>query len=274
MDDKRNIPEIAASLVRTPATSPTPSVLPLTDERMPDERPPWEPRTRLEMEREISSLRYTSKRLGKAVGWIVDVLLQDESIANGPRDLESIRTRKREALECLSYVRDVLLTNPKEIDESRLVGEEELKSRRVRAESAKPQELPQTILHRPSSVPVAEPRSRPTSSSVLPSLASDSTRPQRSSVSPGRKASHLPSPSTSNAPSISFAPWKHTKSDFTGETFAGATLPRPPPPISGNLFRPSPQLVVNETPGRKSDDRPDGHRSHTNDPLGVLASNT
>jgi TBC1 domain family protein 5 len=271
MIDKRNIPEMAASLVSTPTTSPAPSVLPLTDERNPEERPPWEPRTRLEMEREIASLRDTSKRLGSAVGWIVDVLLQDESVASGPQDVESIHRRKREALECLSYVRDVLLTNPKEIDGSRLVGEEELKSRRSREVAAKSHEVPQMVLHRPSSVPVAEPRSRPTSSSALPPLALDAARRQRPSASPGQQPSYLPSASSSNAPSISFAPWKHTKSDFTGESFSRATLPRPPPPISGNFIRHSTQSVV-ETPLRKSDDRPDSNRSNTNDPLGVLDS--
>ncbi|KAG6820607.1 hypothetical protein H0H93_014523 [Arthromyces matolae] len=119
---RRNIPELAASFVRPPhASSPA---FPLTDERPPEERPQWEPRSRLEMEREITSLRSTNTRLGESLGWIVDVLLQDETEATEPRPLIM---RKQEALESLSYVRDILLGDIEKIDESRLMSEEEIR---------------------------------------------------------------------------------------------------------------------------------------------------
>lgn len=96
--------------------------------RTTEERPPWEPRSRFEIEREISELQALNKKLGKALGRAVDVLLQS---GDGPE----IENRKREALECLAYVRDVLNTAkaPADLDEELLVGEAELK--RLRAET-------------------------------------------------------------------------------------------------------------------------------------------
>lgn len=72
-------------------------------------------------------MRALNKRLGKALGWSVDALLQSG-------DGEEIEKRKREALESLAYVRDVLNTAevPKDLDEERLVGEQEMM--RLRAE--------------------------------------------------------------------------------------------------------------------------------------------
>ncbi|KAG6832371.1 hypothetical protein H0H92_002639 [Tricholoma furcatifolium] len=121
---RRNIPDLAASLVRAPNAST--SMFPLSDERPPEERPPWEPRSRFEMERESSSLRATNKRLGEALVWIVDALLQDETEVKEPQRLKK---QRQEALESLSYVRDVLLGNVDEIEEERLLGEEDFLKR-------------------------------------------------------------------------------------------------------------------------------------------------
>ena len=73
---QRNLPDLASSLARLPGTpGSTYAAYPLTDERPPVERPPWEPRTRSEIERETTDLRIVQRRLGESVAWIVDTLL-------------------------------------------------------------------------------------------------------------------------------------------------------------------------------------------------------
>ncbi|PCH38432.1 RabGAP/TBC [Wolfiporia cocos MD-104 SS10] len=102
---KRNLPDIATSLGRLPLTPPqhtSYAAYPLVDERPPAERPPWEPRSRFEMEREVSDLRALQKRLGDSVGWIVDTLLLDDDAEGEIDRAKSIRNRKREAVECLA----------------------------------------------------------------------------------------------------------------------------------------------------------------------------
>ncbi|KAF8959037.1 rab-GTPase-TBC domain-containing protein [Flammula alnicola] len=127
---RRNIPELAASLgVRTPSQQL--SSFPLMDERPVEERPPWEPRTRFEIERDISQIRSRDKSLGESLAWIVDALLQDESEV---QDAQRIKVQKREALESLSYVRDVLMTNEMTLDDDRLVGGEEKMRRKLKAQ--------------------------------------------------------------------------------------------------------------------------------------------
>ncbi|KAF8231329.1 RabGAP/TBC [Tricholoma matsutake] len=111
---RRNIPDLAASLVRSPdASHPT---FPLEDERPPEERPSWEPRSRFEVERDIAQLRSTNKRLGESLEWILDVL-QTESEAD---DQERIRKQRHEALESLCYVKDVLIGKVSGIEDSKL----------------------------------------------------------------------------------------------------------------------------------------------------------
>ena len=249
----------------------------MNDERLPEERPPWEPRSRLDMEREIAGLRATNKKLGKSVGWIVDVLLQDASEAKAPRDLESIQLRKREALESLSYVRDILLGSTSEIDDTRLVGEEELKARRSKENSTKRQDLTRATVHRPASVPVAESRPRPTSIPAFPFTADPRpqrpTFPPRPPSSPSPSSSSTQSPLPSNQNSTRLAPWNHTRSGFSGEYLPAATLPRFPPPVSANLPKPIVSFGSETVPStrRKSDDlTPNNQVQNMNDPLGVL----
>ncbi|KAG6878730.1 hypothetical protein C0993_011545 [Termitomyces sp. T159_Od127] len=104
-----------------------PYTAPIVDayERLPEERP-W---ARLELEKEISTLRSTNKRLGNSLGWIVDVLLQDEAGATEPQRLKK---KKQEAIESLSYIRDVLLGSVDEIDDARLMGEKDIHRRRTK----------------------------------------------------------------------------------------------------------------------------------------------
>ncbi|KAG8867855.1 hypothetical protein FRC20_004674 [Serendipita sp. 405] len=61
---------------------------------------PSEPRIRSDMEEEMIALRGQQRKLGRAVSWAVDSLLQGS---------ENLDPNKKQALECLAYVRDVLM---------------------------------------------------------------------------------------------------------------------------------------------------------------------
>ncbi|KAJ3515805.1 hypothetical protein NLJ89_g1520 [Agrocybe chaxingu] len=248
---RRNIPELAASLgVRTPTQVP-PS-FPLIDERPVEERPPWEPRTRFEMEKDISELHSRDKTLGESLAWIVDALLQDESET---RNVEKIQRQKREALESLSYVRDVLMTNTLELDEDRLVGGEE-KSRRklkVRIEAEEAQAANALAL-------VAPPVPVPVANSQL-KRASDTIRGRpRSPVPPSLpSATHV---ARNSADLSQRAPWNYSRSSFASPTSAvpSALMPRPPPPTSTGLRR----------EGKKASDQTPPANGGYLDPLGAL----
>lgn len=234
---KRNIPEFAASIaanVRSPGSSSSSFSFPLEDERPPEERPPWEPRTRFEMERDISELRTRDKRLGESLSWIVDTLLQDEAELKDTAKAKQLQTKKREAVESLSYIRDVLVSNATEIEQDRLVGEEELRKRRIEtrneARTAKMELPPPTA---PVPVPVTDSRPKPPLKSRSPPVESPPISPSLQSPT------HL-------------APWNYTRSNFSGTTVPTATLPRRPPPTLT-----SPTVVE-----RKASPR--------HDPLGVL----
>lgn len=127
-----------------------------------------------------------NKKLGRALTWSVDALLQ-----SGEGD--EVEKRKREALECLAYVRDVLNEGrlPNDLDDDLLLRERETRSkkneaaernrRRVEAEaeaakvvasdplSVSTAVIPTTVLESPPTAP----------SAPLPALASISFRPSR-----------------------------------------------------------------------------------------------
>lgn len=126
---QRNIPELAASLGGK-GTNQIPGAFPLVNERPVIERPSWEPLTRFEVEKELVMLRSRDKTLGGTLAWVVDTLLQDEG---GVRDTERMKLRKREALEVLSYVRDVLMTNSIELEVDRLMATEEPENKTLKA---------------------------------------------------------------------------------------------------------------------------------------------
>ncbi|KAG6854323.1 hypothetical protein C0991_008218 [Blastosporella zonata] len=211
---RRNIPDLAASLVRSPNTSD--STFPLTDERSPEGRPPWEPRTRFEMENDISTLRSTNKRLGDSLGWIVDVLLQDEAEAAEP---QNVKKQKQEALESLSYVRDVLLGNVSEIEEGRLVGEEESRRRRRSKEVRNSYGSIEVIVPPPPPVSVVDsrPETKP-SRNVIPPRAMMSPTTSGSGRMPGMPSSGLNRP-----------PWKSYSELPASSTVGTQALPRVPP---------------------------------------------
>ncbi|KAG2367540.1 rab-GTPase-TBC domain-containing protein [Suillus spraguei] len=90
---RRNLPELAASLVRTPSAVSAPyAAYPLLDEQMTDDK----------------HIEPQNKRLGESITWI----LSDEDAARS-----------------LAYVRDILGGEVKEIDEHRLWGAEEYNKR-------------------------------------------------------------------------------------------------------------------------------------------------
>jgi TBC1 domain family protein 5 len=263
-------------------TSTHNSAFPLTDERSPEERPPWEPRSRLEMEREIADLRATNKKLGKSVGWIVDVLLQDESESKDPQELNSIKIRKREALESLSYIRDILIGNANKVDDELLVGEEELKARRSR-ESARRSEPFRAEVSRPATVPVHESRPKPASSSHVFSYTREVTKPTKSSspsrtaptsspFSPTGRALTPPNLPANPIQQTRFAPWNYTRSNFsTGVALPSTSLPRLPPPTSANFHPSNATARAAPKPSRKSVDLYQAPtRAAQHDPLGVL----
>lgn len=130
---KRNLPDLTSTLVRSPPFSTsTFSAYPLLDEKSPEERYTRDHRSDLESARELADLRRQNKRLGEAVGWVLDILGQESA-----RD--TYQSQRMQALESLSYMRDVLSGQVEEVDERRLWGEAEFIRRwEVRQKSPSP----------------------------------------------------------------------------------------------------------------------------------------
>lgn len=102
------------------------------------------------MEAEIARLRNFQRTLGDAVARAVDTLLQDDSsesqsemtsgegktkvediVENETEKTKKIKERKREAVECLAHVRDLLQGSTNEVDEVILYGEDEYRKRQA-----------------------------------------------------------------------------------------------------------------------------------------------
>ncbi|KIJ44190.1 hypothetical protein M422DRAFT_252206 [Sphaerobolus stellatus SS14] len=281
---RKNLPELPQSLMRNPSS--TGSNISLAEERGDgslrraasspeiDERPPWEPRARSEVEAEVAELRGLLKKLGDTIGWAVDVLLQDEG---GTKDnSKPLAERKREALECMSYVRDVLNQGGRGvIEEERLFGEEEYKRRKQRnaAPSLSVPQQPKPVVHPPPHVvPKPEDKAKhhgPSASfsgkePFTPVVSLPRTPLTQAPPDPLIRFSSRPNPSfylpsSNHAPSESqpkrvAPPWEHTPSNFSADTpYTRASLPRPPPPLR------TVSSSSSETP-------PDNPKS---DPLGV-----
>jgi TBC1 domain family protein 5 len=246
---QRNLPDIAASaasLIKTPSMN-TPPAFPLLDESTPEERPPWEPKSRREMEQELDELKASQRRLGQSVGWIVDALLQSEGGDHDDEAVQKIRKRKQDALESLSYVRDVLQGHVASIDEERLWDDVELQRRKYQTTQADSE----ATAALPSSPPVTAGVAVPTPSAPLPIVAGTASRPRpfmpRFSPPIPTPLSPSPTPSTSsilpvelkpNANATPLAPWKYTRSNFS----APVSSVTPPPPTSAALPK-SPPLA-------------------------------
>lgn len=262
--------------MRTPQAHETAyTAYPLVDERPPEERPPWEPRTRFEVERDAAQLRAVQRTLGTSVSWIVDTLLLSED-ADGPEErLKRVRENKREALEALAYVRDILLSGSTDVDEERLVSEEEFKRRRKaqqeKEEHATSGEEPRSQFDKavisvpPVSKPAAQiqatnaPRPRAVASlSALPSSSSSFDSPRlEAAKSPRASAFVAPAPGQESK-----APWNYTRSNFSS-------------PLSGfsaevPSLAPLPRASTALTPAVQSPPPGPTPTSRLHDPLGVL----
>lgn len=130
-DSQRNLPDLASTLVRPPfATSPF-SAYPLLDDKSPEERYVRNHRSDLESARDLAELRQQNRHLGEAAGWVLDVLVQEGSSG-------TYQAQRKQALESLSYIRDVLRGQVEEVDERRLWGEVEFKKRWEAREKSPP----------------------------------------------------------------------------------------------------------------------------------------
>ncbi|KAK0459657.1 RabGAP/TBC [Desarmillaria tabescens] len=230
---KRNIPEIASSLMRAPANA-----YQMTDENI-GERPPGEHRSRLEMEKELSELHMVNKKLGDSLGWIVDVLLQDEDQTNAER----LKKQRRQAIESLSYVRDILISQSTDIEEERLYSEEQIANRRQ--EKTKQADAVE-VLQPKIPTPVKPNPARGKGSRPLPVASMPPAGPMSSSLSQNTNPARL-------------APWNYTRSNFSSTSSLPETLlPRPPPPTSTTI------------PRSALDGRRDKASEVLQDPLGAL----
>jgi TBC1 domain family protein 5 len=278
---KKNLPDLAANLVRTPAHGAAYAAYPLTDERPPEERPPWEPRTRFEVEHDIAQLRSVQRTLGASVSWIVDTLLLDGDADQSEERAKKVRESKREALEALAYVRDVLISGSTDVDEERLMSEEEFKKRQ-KAQQEK-QEHAVTLTEGPRSSfneNVISPP--PVSKSAAPIPGANAPRPRAvasHSVVPSPPSSSFDSPrlggSRATALAVtsavqegkSRAPWNHTLSSFSSPSGGfSAEVPSlaPLPRASTGLTPPlAAAAVQNSLPTQTPPSR-------LHDPLGVL----
>lgn len=199
------------------------------------------------MERDISDLRNANKKLGKSVGWIVDVLLQDEDGVKDPENLKQIKLKKREALESLSYVRDVLNGSVVGIEEERLWGEQEFERRRSQ-EVATRRSRDSGAFERDSRTlavpPPQDARLKGTtgSSKQVSPVPAPLQRPRHSPSTSLSSSLEVQRPSGLGSPA-QVAPWHSTRSSFTGAGSPGlsSSLPRIPPPTSTS-YKPPPRM--------------------------------
>lgn len=209
-------------------------------------------------------MRTTNKRLGEALGWIVDVLLQDEAEVENRQRLQK---RKREALESLSYVRDVLNGNNVEIEEARLLSEEEVLKRSSSKGPIIQPSSPSSSVTAPLPVPVVDSRQR--NANLWNHRSRSPPQSPLHTVSPIPTVRGLALPSKAEASSIDTAapPWNHTRSSFSGSlsSFPAETLPRLPPPTLTGPSRSSPG-----TSQQKISDQMSHRTPAHNDPLGAL----
>lgn len=214
----------------------------------------------------------------------MDTLLLDEG---GTGDKEPIRNRKREALESLAYVRDALKGNVTDLQEERLVGEEERKRREAKEqvdrekEAQRQRDIEQSTPKPPKAAAAPLPPTRPQPIVTSRSSSAISAVPQAIARSPpkfGSYPSSLPSPRLppALAHQKAIAPWNYTRSDFSSNSSPITSLPRIPPPTSTAQWAthpstpafPPPSAVAETTHSASRDQAP--RRGVQQDPLGAL----
>ncbi|OAX37042.1 RabGAP/TBC [Rhizopogon vinicolor AM-OR11-026] len=272
---RRNLPELAASLVRTPSMTSTPyAAYPLLDEHMADDRAVLEHESRMGTERAALELREQNKRLSESIAWILSVLQPKDSEAKD-EDAERALVQRKEALESLTYVRDILGGEVKGIDERRLWGAEEY-DRRLEGQNKQLQESkePSASQPRPSSTttpPSSSPSATPTNEHPPP------VRP----FSPNTSMSRSLRPQTSTPLQSSSIPSRpistHNRSYSSNSAFHNklAVAQRTPLRLSSsNPFQRTPEtggippVAVSERIA--TDQSPKVRSEAQHDPLGVL----
>lgn len=137
------------------------------------------------------------------MGWAVDVLLQskeDDPLSDNSTNTAIIQ-RKREALECLAYVRDVLNPGklPKALDEDILVGESEVEKRRVESEAAKARAKTKQA----RDAAEAFTPEKPTSELSIPGTYPTALAVPEATMHPAASSSHSPTQIASGLPATS-----------------------------------------------------------------------
>lgn len=199
---------MASTLGRSPSFgSSSISSYPLLHERASTESS-WDHRSGLESARELAELRQQNNHLGEAVAWILETLNREVDDQDGQ---EAWQVQRKQSLESLSYVRDVLSGQVNEIDGRRLWGEAEFK-RRWEARETSP--------------PVATARSGP---------PRDSRRSTPNPPIPSSVNETLRGFISSNAARAASATQDHSRSASSGTPVVSrATLPRAPVRVSVN----------------------------------------
>ena len=231
------------------------------------------------MERDIAQLRSVQRTLGASVSWIVDTLLLDGDAGQSDERAKKVQESKREALEALAYVRDLLISGSTDVDEERLMSEEEFKKRRkaqlehAAISTEEPRSSfnenvipPPPVSKSAAAIPGANaPRPRAVAShSVAPSPPSSSFDSPRLSRSMGPGATAFAGvPAAQEGKSR--PPWNHTRSNFSSPLggFSAEVPSLAPLPRASTGLTPTAAVVQNSQPTQTPPSR-------LHDPLGVL----
>lgn len=176
------------------------------------------------------------------MNWIVDVLLQDEEGVKEPERLKNIQEKKREALESLSYVRDVLNGGITNVEEERLWSEQEFRRRsrelapqHTRGTSSSFPRHDNQLISKPPPASISEIRGSRQSTALehKPSFTSSRSLHSHSTVLSASAPASSPPPVSVMRP---------TKSNVSGSRPTApqtlpqwASLPQRPPPASSTL---------------------------------------
>lgn len=208
----------------------------------------------------------------------MDTLLLDEDACQPEERTKKVRESKREALEALAYVRDVLLSGSTDVDEERLMSEEDFKKRRL-AQQEKPEQAatstdePRSSFDKaiisppPVSMPAAPiqatnaPRPRTVAShSALPSSSSSFDSPRLNASKDSRASAFVATPPGQKGKP--HAPWNYTRSNFSS----------PPSGFSAEVpsLAPLPRASTAPMAAVQSSASSQTPSSRLHDPLGVL----
>jgi len=278
-DSQRNLPDLASTLVRPPFPMSSFSAYPLLDDKSPEECYVRDHRSDLESAHDLSELRRQNRHLGEAAGWVLDVLVQESS--------SETRAQRKQALESLSYIRDVLRGQVEEVDERRLWGEVEFKKRWEAREKSPPPpgESSTTGRDTRSSGGNSNTSARSTrSGSGLPSSAPRESRrftpsPPFSSAANGQRSytTATPQPPKSTTPSSAGLGGRSQPPGGTSQGSARSDiLQRGPLRVSANnpfqRVSDGSKLAQSSARGTTSDQIPTLRSEVQHDPLGVYSS--